>query len=115
MELYFGSLCVPKVISYKADRETRKTKVEYNANGDMLIDMVNRKFKLTVMLGQLTEEEMSSVLAATEPVFFPVTFYTPVFGEIQRQFHVEEQPCEVQYSTEDGAAYKAVKLVLEER
>lgn len=108
-------MAVPKVINYKADRETRKTKTEYNANGDMLIDMVNRKYTLTVYLGQLTAEEAQKIYAATEPVFFPVTFYSPTFGEIQRYFHLKEQPSEIAYRHGGEYAFKAVKLVLEER
>ena len=106
---------MPKVISYSAERETRNSKVDYNANGEMLIDLVNRKYTLTVYLGELTQEEMQLVLSQTDDVFFQVSFYTPQRGSLQRKFHLAKEPCEVDYQRADGKpVYKATKLVLEE-
>lgn len=115
MDIYFNELRVPKVISYTADRKTRNTKTEYNANGDLLIDLVNRKYTLTVFLGTLSAEEMKAVLEQTESVFFNVSFYSPVYGNVQRQFHLAEQPAEILYETAGAPAYTATKLVLEEK
>ena len=106
---------MPKVLSYSADRITRNTNAEYNANGDLLIDMVSRKYKLTVYLGQLDVTEMERLLQETEDVFFTVAFYSPVYGEIQRQFHLAEQPAEIEYTAEGKPVYGALKLVLEEK
>lgn len=106
---------MPKVISYSADRVTRNTRTEYNANGDLLIDLVSRKYKLTVYLGQLDASEMQRLLQETEAAFFTVAFYSPVYGEIERQFHLEEQPAEIEYTADGKPVYGALKLLLEEK
>lgn len=103
------------MLSYSADRITRNTNVEYNANGDLLIDMVSRKYRLTVYLGQLDGLEMERLLRETENVFFTVAFYSPVYGEIERQFHLEEQPAAIEYTAEGKPVYGELKLVLEEK
>jgi hypothetical protein len=115
MDLYFGDYKVPKVITYEAQRNARNTKTEYNANGDMLIDMVNRKFTLTVYLGQLTQEEMAQLYEKTEPVFFPVSFFSPFHGAIQREFFLSCQPAHLDFTYGGQVYYKATKLVLEEK
>lgn len=115
MELYFNDLLVPKVLGYTADRKTRNAKAEYNANGDLLIDLVSRKYTLTVYLGILTSDEMRRILAETENVFFSVSFYSPIYGEVQRVFHLAEQPAEVLYDAGGVPAFAATKLVLEEK
>lgn len=103
------------MLSYSADRITRNTRTEYNANGDLLIDLVSRKYRLTVYLGQLDAAEMERLLLETEDVFFTVAFYSPVYGEVERQFHLEEQPAEIEYTAEGKPVYGALKLVLEEK
>lgn len=114
-ELYFNGWKVPKVLSYSADRNTRNTRTEYNANGDLLIDLVSRKYTLTVYLGRLSGEEMKRLLQETEPVFFTAAFYSPVYGEVQRSFHLAEQPAEIEYEADGKPVYGALKLVLEEQ
>lgn len=114
MELYFNNLPVPKVVSFSADRKTRGSRVNYNCNGDMLIDMVARKFTLTVVLGELTAEELGAVFKETEGVFFNVTFYAAAYGEVQRKFHLAEQPEQIDFNSGGKAYYKATRLVLEE-
>lgn len=115
MKLYFGELEVPGVITYSAERNTRNTTVEYNADGEMLIDIVNRKFTLTVYLDGLTSAQLHSIYEQTEAVFFPVTFFTPQFGEIQRSFHLSCEPAETQFIYNGTVYYKAIKLTLEEK
>lgn len=116
MELYFNNLRVPKLLGYSADRKTRNTKTEYNANGDMLIDVVARKYTLTVRLGLLTAEEAKAVLAQTSEVFFDVSFYSALEGQtITRKFHLEEQPADILYAASGSPVYDECKLVLEEK
>lgn len=116
MELYFGELKVPSLLYYSADRDCRNSKKEYNANGDMLIDLVSRKLTLTVWLGRLTARQMEQLQAATQPVFFPVTFFDPLKGgTATAQFHLSEHPAQVALAIGDGVVFDEVKLVLEEK
>lgn len=116
MELYFGDLKVPSLLYYSADRDCRNAKKEYNANGDMLIDLVSRKLTLSVWLGRLTAEQMEQLQTATSPVFFPVTFFDPMKGKtVTAQFHLSEHPAQIALATERGVLFDEVKLVLEEK
>ena len=116
MELYFGEVKVPSLLYYSADRDCRNTKKEYNANGDMLIDLVSRKLTLTVWLGRLTAWQMQQIQLATSPVFFPVTFFDPLKGEtVTAQFHLSEHPAQTALATANGPVFDEVKLVLEEK
>lgn len=116
MELYFGEWKVPSLLYYSADRDCRNAKKEYNANGDMLIDLVSRKLTLGVWLGRLTAAEMKQLQTVTASVFFPVTFFDPMKGEtVTAQFHLSQQPAQVALVTESGIVYDEVKLVLEEK
>ncbi|MCH5200697.1 MAG: hypothetical protein J1F60_07025 [Oscillospiraceae bacterium] len=116
MELYFGEFKVPSLLYYSADRDCRNTKKEYNANGDMLIDLVSRKLTLTVWLGRLTAEQMEKLQAETMAVFFPVTFFDPLKGEtVTSTFHLSEHPAQTALVTPQGLVFDEVKLVLEEK
>lgn len=115
MDLYFNDLRVPQVITYNAERRTRNSAPEYNANGDMIIDLVNRKYTLTVYLGRLDETQAAAVFTQTAAAFFAVTFYSALYGEIQREFHLADEPMEIDYIHTDNVCYKATKLVLEEK
>lgn len=116
MDIYFGDYRLPKLLYYQADRDCRNTKKEYNANGDMIIDLVARKITLTVKLGMLNDEEMTELMNAAEPIFFPVTFYDPKAGEIvTKQFHMSEQPSRIAYANSSGKYFEELELTLEEK
>lgn len=115
MELYFGTYAIPKVITYEAVRNARNAKVEYNANGDMMVDLINRKFTLTVYLGQMTQEETQRLFTETEPVFFWVSFFSPSHGALKREFYMASQPSHFDFTYGGQVYYKATKLVLEEK
>jgi hypothetical protein len=117
MQLKINNVVVPKLINYAVARTTRNTTVEYNANGDMLIDLVNRKHKLTVYIGDLSDEELQTFAGALSDVFFEVQFYSPYIGGdlITADFHMTEQPAQIDYMLDDVIYYKALKLEMEER
>lgn len=46
-----------------------------NANGDTVLDVINRKRKAYVTLRHTTEAEMASFLAAVEPFIVTVDYY----------------------------------------
>lgn len=113
--LLFDGVPVPKVITYAVNRVARQTKVEYNANGDMMIDLVNRKHKLTVYLGRLDSSEFEMIQEATGKVFFEVTFASPYTGRTTADFHVSTQPAEIDMKHGDTVYYKALCIEMEER
>jgi hypothetical protein len=117
MQLKINGIVVPKVINYAVTRITRNTNIEYNANGGMLIDLVNRKHKLTVYLGDLSGEELQGFAPALSEVFFEAEFYSPYTEEglITADFHMTEQPAQIDYVLDDVVYYKALKLEMEER
>ena len=55
-----------------AARKTRRTDIRYNTNGDMLIDLVNRKYELEVVFGLMTEAELKALRKASEEIFATV-------------------------------------------
>lgn len=115
MMIRFESYTVPAIISCKVERVTRRSEVEYNANGDMLIDLVARKYKLTLKIGTLKAKQLKEILNFTEKIFFDVTFNCPHKGEITRVFHVENEPFEYLKAAENTSFYEKLELVLIER
>jgi hypothetical protein len=116
MQMKINGVPLPKLINYAVTRTTRNTAIEYNANGDMLIDLVNRKNKLTVYLGDLSDEELQTFADELNNVFFEAEFYSPYDGAvITADFHMTEQPAQIDYILDDVIYYKALKLEMEER
>lgn len=115
MELYLNGRAVDGVIGFSAERKTRRSRVDYNANGDMVVDQVVRKYTLEITIGLADEDELLWLYETTESIFFPVTFSSPREGIITRDFHLSSQPSEVLADTDSGIFYKTLKLVLEER
>ena len=91
MTIYINGTAFDKVTVLSADRETRRTEINYNTQGDMLIDLVNRKYRLKVIFGLLTESELSKLRALTKEIFVTVRFPAPE-GETEAQFHVVNEP-----------------------
>lgn len=112
--LYFNNKPVPKVITYAVDKAIRRTDVKYNANGDMLVDMVSRKYQLTVYLGMMSDEEYRSFMQETEDIFFTVTFYCPLYGEMTKQFFLKARPARMNLFYRQTPYYEATVLQLEE-
>ena len=53
-----------------------------NANGDTVIDVINQKVKVYVILRHTTDSEMDSFLEAIEPYQVSVSFRNPKTGEL---------------------------------
>jgi hypothetical protein len=115
VDIFFNDYKLPNVISYQVGRATRNTKTEYNARGDMLIDMVSRKHILTVYLGGLRSQDLRHLLTITDTIFFNVRFESPALGQINSQFHMKENVAETDFVFQGITYYKALKLTLEER
>ena len=102
------------VTEYSAERETRRTDIHYNTRGDMLIDLVNRKYRLKVLFGLLTEKELKQLRELCREIFVTVRFHAPE-GEISADFHISNEPAP-QVTTVNGVAmYGGVELVFLEK
>ena len=51
MTIWINDIGFSSVTELSAKRELRRTDIHYNTQGDMLIDLVNRKYRLTVTSG----------------------------------------------------------------
>lgn len=100
-----------KVTELSAMRETRRTEIHYNTQGDMLIDLVNRKYRLTVLFGLLTEKELALLRRLSQEIFVTVTFPAPE-GEVTADFHIIEEPAPAVTTVNGIVMYGGVKLVM---
>ena len=102
------------VTELRVDRELRKTEIRYNTRGDMLIDMVARKYALEVSFGLLTENELKKLRALSQEIFVSVTFDAPE-GKVTAEFHVSDEPAAEIKSVNGVRMYGGVKLVMKQR
>lgn len=102
------------VTEFHVDRELRRSEVRYNTRGDMLVDLVARKYKLEVTFGMMTQNELKKLRELTEEIFVSVTFDAPE-GEVTADFHVsDELACEVK-TIGDVKMYGGVKLTMKQK
>ncbi len=111
MTITINDIAFDKVTELSANRETRRTEVHYNTQGDMLIDLVNRKYRLTVMFGLLTEKELARLRELSQEIFVTVTFPAPE-GEVTADFHIAEEPAPAVRTVNGVMLYGGVKLVM---
>lgn len=111
MKITINSIVFDKVTELSAKRETRRTEIHYNTQGDMLIDLVNRKYRLTVLFGLLTENELAQLRELSQEIFVTVTFPAPE-GEVTADFHIAEEPAPAVTTVNGVVMYGGVKLVM---
>ncbi len=104
----------PKVTQLHADRVTRCTDIRYNTQGDMLIDLVNRKYEVRVVFGLLTESELARLREQTREIFVTMKFTAPE-GEVCGEFHVSEEPAPILTRVNGVNMYSGVTLVMKQR
>lgn len=109
MTIHINDIPFDKVTVFFADRETRRTEIRYNTQGDMLIDLVNRKYRLRVMFGLLTENELKALRELTREIFVTVRFNAPE-GEITEQFHVIDEPAPAVTEVNGVTLYSGTEL-----
>ncbi|MCH5195771.1 MAG: hypothetical protein J1F28_03600 [Oscillospiraceae bacterium] len=95
-------------------RELRRTDIRYNTQGDMLIDLVRRKYRLEVTFGLLTSLEIEALRANCEQIFVKVGFDSPE-GRLVREFHVMNEPAPIITTVNDVNLYGGVKIVFMEK
>lgn len=82
-----------------------------NANGDTVIDVINKKFKVYVGLRHMTQEEMSSFLAAIENYVISVSFLEPKTNSIKTITAYTGIPEPEYYTIQDNKVlYKPLSL-----
>ena len=90
-------------------RADRCTSIRYNTQGDMLIDLVNKKYELDVTFGLLSESEMSELRSLCGEIFVSVSFPAPD-GVTTAEFHISEEPAPCISIINGVKTYSAVKL-----
>lgn len=110
MTITINGVQFDKVTELTAERETRRTEIHYNTQGDMLIDLVNRKYRLKVLFGLLSENELKQLRELCSEIFVTVGFHAPE-GDVTADFHIADEPAP-QVTTVNGVAmYGGVELV----
>ena len=109
MTIWINDTEFSKVTELSALRETRRTDIRYNTQGDMLIDLVSRKYVLEATFGLLSESEMKALRELCGEIFVSVTFPSPE-GTVTEDFHSPEEPAPVVTETNGVRTYGGVKL-----
>lgn len=100
------------VTALSADRVTRRTDINYNTQGDMLIDLVSRKYRLRVLFGLMTEDELNALRELTREIFVTVVFPSPEGGDTEGEFHISEEPAPAVTVVNGVRMYGGVELVM---
>ena len=100
--------------SVNIKRELRRTDINYNTQGDMLIDLVRRKYCLEVTFGILTELEADILRANCEQIFVNVGFDSPE-GYLEKEFHVMNEPAFEVTTVNNTKMYGGIKIVFKEK
>ena len=109
MTITINETAFDSVTELNVRRETRRTDIRYNTQGDMLIDLVNRKYVLEATFGLLSDSEMKTLREICAEVFVSVTFPSPE-GTVTADFHIPEEPAPIVTETNGVRTYGGVKL-----
>ena len=114
MKICINDEVFDNVTELRADRELRKTEVRYNTRGDMLIDMVARKYALEVSFGLMTDYELKRLRRLSQEIFVSVTFDAPE-GKVTADFHISDEPAAEVKTVNGVRMYGGVKLVMKQK
>lgn len=120
MTIWINDIEFNKVTELSVDRETRRTSIHYNTQGDMLIDLVNRKYRLTAKFGLLTETVLKQLRNLTEEIFVTVKFPAPEGtsdsnNTITAEFHIADEPAPAVTVVNGVTLYGGVELVMQQK
>lgn len=102
------------VTELRVDRELRKSEVRYNTRGDMLIDLVARKYALSVSFGLMTESDLKKLRQLSREIFVSVKFHAPE-GDVTADFHISNEPAAEVKSVNGVKLYGGVKLEMKQK
>lgn len=114
MKITIDDKVFTNVTEINVKRELRQTEVRYNTRGDLLIDMVARKYLLEVSFGLMSEAELKALRELIEEIFVSVTFDAPE-GKITREFHVSDMPAFQVKKVNGVKMYGGVKLIFKQK
>lgn len=114
MEITINDTVFYKVTELNIRREARRTELRYNTQGDLLIDLVNRKYEVDVVFGLLTEKELRALRKAASEIFVTVKLNAPE-GEITEEFHISDEPAPTVAQVNGVVMYSGVKLHLKQK
>ena len=114
MEITINDTVFGKVTELNVQREARRTELRYNTQGDLLIDLVNRKYEVDVVFVLLSEKEMKALRKAASEIFVTVKLDTPE-GEITEEFHISDEPAPTVTKINGVVMYSGVKLHLKQK
>ena len=119
MTIWINDIQFDKVTELSALRETRRTDIHYNTQGDMLIDLVNRKYRLTVRFGLLTAKELKQLRQLTQEIFVTVKFPAPEAdsddGLVNGEFHISDEPAPTLTTVNGVVLYGGVELIMQQK
>lgn len=114
MRITINDTVFDKITELNIERDTRRTELRYNTQGDLLIDLVNRKYEVDVVFGLLTENELKELRRLTAEIFVTVKLEAPE-GEITEEFHVSDEPAPTITEVNGVIMYSGVKLHLKQK
>lgn len=114
MTITIDNTAFSNVSELNARREPRRTEVRYNTQGDMLIDLVARKYTLEVTFGLLSESELKALRKLSEKIFVSVRFPSPE-GETTADFHISDEPAPEVTVVNGVRMYGGVKLIMQQK
>lgn len=114
MKITIDNNTFKNVTELNVKRELRQTDIRYNTQGDMLIDMVNRKYALEVTFGLLTKSELELLRSLSEKIFVSVTFTAPE-GEVTADFHISDEPAPQIARVNGVTMYGGVRFTMKQR
>ncbi len=114
MEITINDTVFDNVTELNIQRAARRTELRYNTQGDLLIDLVNRKYEVDVIFGLLTEKELKALREAASEIFVTVRLDAPE-GEITEEFHISDEPAPTVTRINGVVMYSGVKLHLKQK
>lgn len=81
-----------------------------NANGDTVIDIINRKIKLYITFRHTTNEEMAALLGAISDYVVNVSFLNPLTNALSTITAYTGTPEPEYYTISDKTIYKPMSL-----
>ena len=114
MEITINDTEFDNVTELNIQRAARRTELRYNTQGDLLIDLVNRKYEVDVIFGLLTEKELKALREAASEIFVTVRLDAPE-GEITEEFHISDEPAPTVTRINGVVMYSGVKLHLKQK